>query len=111
MIVLNVIKYALILVGKIEVYRYFPVFMHPNHIDQFHHDTPDEVLELKERFCRLWNALNSLPPAQGRRVDACIILGKSFSEVALAEGVDESAVRRAVERGLENMKKFLKNSR
>ena len=50
-------------------------------------------------------------PAQGRRVDACIILGKSFSEVALAEGVDESAVRRAVERGLENMKKFLKNSR
>ena len=23
--------------------------------------TPDEVLELKERFCRLWNALNSLP--------------------------------------------------
>lgn len=73
--------------------------------------TPDEVLELKERFCRLWNALNSLPPAQGRRVDACIILSKSFSEVALAEGVDESAVRRAVERGLENMKKFLKNSR
>ncbi len=76
-----------------------------------HELTPDEVLELKERFCRLWNALNSLPPAQGRRVDACIILGKSFSEVALAEGVDESAVRRAVERGLENMKKFLKNSR
>lgn len=32
--------------------------------------TPDEVLELKERFCRLWNALNSLPPAQGRRVNA-----------------------------------------
>lgn len=76
-----------------------------------HKPTPDEVLELKERFCRLWNALNSLPPAQGRRVDACVILGKSFSEVALAEGVDESAVRRAVERGLENMKKFLKNSR
>ena len=38
-----------------------------------HEPTPDEVLELKERFCRLWNALNSLPPAQGRRVDACII--------------------------------------
>ena len=76
-----------------------------------HESTPDEVLELKERFCRLWNALNNLPPAQGRRVDACVILGKSFSEVALSEGVDESAVRRAVERGLENMKKFLKNSR
>ena len=76
-----------------------------------HEPTPQELLERMELFCRLWNALNSLPPAQGRRVDACIILGKSFSEVALAEGVDESAVRRAVERGLENMKKFLKNSR
>ena len=55
-----------------------------------------KVLELKERFCRLWNALNSLPLAQGRRVDACVILGKSYSEAALAEDVDESAVRRAV---------------
>ena len=27
-----------------------------------HEPTPDEVLERKERFCRLWNALNSLPP-------------------------------------------------
>ena len=41
-----------------------------------HELTPDEVLELKERFCRLWNALNSLPEIQGRRVDACIILCK-----------------------------------
>lgn len=73
-----------------------------------HEPIPDEVLELKERFCRLWNAPNSLPPAQGRRADTCIILIRSFSEVALAEGVDESTVRRAVERGLENMKKFLK---
>ena len=35
-----------------------------------HELTPDEVLELKERFIRLWNALNSLPETQGRRVDA-----------------------------------------
>jgi len=45
-IVLNVIKYALILVGKIEVHRYFPVFMHPNHIDQFHHDTAIKGLDI-----------------------------------------------------------------
>ena len=76
-----------------------------------HEPSPQELMDRKELFFRLWNALNSLPELQGRRVDACVILGKSFSEVALAEGVDESAVRRAVERGLENMKKFLKNSR
>ena len=76
-----------------------------------HEPTPQELLERMELFIRLWNALNSLPEAQGRRVDACVILGKTYSEVAEAEGVHESAVRRAVERGLENMKKFLKNSR
>ena len=110
MIVLNVIKYALILVGKIEVYRYFPVFMHPNHIDQFHHDTPDEVLELKERFCRLWNALNSLPETQGRRVDAHFILGMTYREIAKAEGVDKSAVRRSVLSGIAQMKKYLRKN-
>lgn len=76
-----------------------------------HEPTPQELLERMERFCLLWNALNSLPEAQGRRVDACVILGKSYSEVAKAEGVHESAVRRAVERGLENMKKYLRNAR
>ena len=43
-----------------------------------------------------------------RMVDACVILGKSYSEVARAEGVHESAVRRSVERGLEKMKQYLK---
>lgn len=31
------------------------------------------------------------------------------AEVAAAEGVNESAVRHAVERGLKNMKNYLKN--
>ena len=35
-----------------------------------HEPTPQEVLELKERFIRLWNALNSLPEIQGRQTDA-----------------------------------------
>ena len=51
-----------------------------------HEPTPQELLERMERFCLLWNALNSLPEAQGRRVDACVILGKSYSEVAKVEG-------------------------
>ena len=70
--------------------------------------TPQELLERMERFCDLWNALNTLHETQGRRVDACVILGKSYSEVARAVGVHESAVRRSVERGLEKMKQYLK---
>lgn len=67
--------------------------------------TPQELLERKETFCRLCRALNSLPEAQGRRIDACIILGKSVKEVAEAEGVSVRAVQDAIKRGLENMRK------
>ncbi len=69
--------------------------------------TPQERLERMERFERLCRALNSLPEAQGWRIDACIILGKSMTEVAENKGVDESAVRRSIERGLRSMKKYL----
>ena len=68
--------------------------------------TPQELLERMERFCALWNALNTLPEIQGRRVDACIILGKSYREVAQAEGVNESSVRESVKSGLKNMKEY-----
>ena len=67
--------------------------------------TPQELLERMEHFCDLWNALNTLPETQGRRVDACVILGRSYREVALEEGVNESSVRESVKAGLENMKK------
>lgn len=76
-----------------------------------HEPTPQELLERLEIFVRLWNALNSLPETQGRRVDACILLGKTFSEVAIAEGVRESSIRRSVKCGLKNMRSYLKNNR
>ena len=70
-----------------------------------HEPTPQELLERKEQFIRLWNALNSLPELQGRRIDAHLILGLSIKEIALAEGVHEESVRQSIKRGLERMKK------
>ena len=75
-----------------------------------HELTPDEVLEFKERFCRLWNALNSLPEIQGRRVDAHFILGMTYREIAQTEGVDKSSVRESVLSGLKSMKKYLQKN-
>ena len=75
-----------------------------------HEPTPQEVLELKERFIRLWNALNSLPEIQGRRVDAHLILGKSYRQIAREEGVDKSAVRCSVKSGIKRMKKYLQKN-
>jgi len=70
-----------------------------------HEPTPQELLERMETFLRLWNALNSLPEIQGRRIDTHIILGKSIKEIAEAEGVHEESIRQSVKRGLERMKK------
>lgn len=75
-----------------------------------HEPTPQELLERKERFYHLWNALNSLPEIQGRRVDAHLILGKSYREIAREEGVDKSAVRNSVLCGIEAMKKYLRKN-
>ncbi|MBQ3211619.1 MAG: sigma-70 family RNA polymerase sigma factor [Oscillospiraceae bacterium] len=70
--------------------------------------TPQELIERMEMFYYLWNALNSLPETQGRRVDACIILGASYREQARIEGVGKSSIRMSVLYGLENMRKYLK---
>jgi len=54
-------------------------------------------------------ALNSLPEAQGKRMDAYYILGKSQFEIAQLEGVSESAVQSSIRKGIANMKIFMKN--
>ena len=75
-----------------------------------HEPSPQELLDRKEMFFRLWNALNSLPELQGRRVDAHLILGKSYREIAREEGVDKSAVRCSVLCGIKRMKKYLREN-
>ena len=75
-----------------------------------HEPTPQELLDRVELFVRLWNALNSLPEIQGRRVDAHLILGKSIRQIAREEGVSKSAVRDSIHGGLESMKKYLREN-
>lgn len=70
--------------------------------------SPEAVLDLMERHCRLCRALNELPELQGRRVEAHYLLGKSVQEIAKEEGVGERNVRKSIQRELDEMKKFLK---
>ena len=58
-----------------------------------HEPTPQELLERMDQFCTLWNALNTLPEIQGRRVD----------------GVSVAAVHKSIQQGLKSMKKYLQN--
>ena len=73
-----------------------------------HEPSPQELLDRKELFFRLWNALNSLPEVQGVRVEAHLILGKSYRQIAREQGVDKSAVRHSVKSGKAAMRKYLK---
>ena len=43
-------------------------------------------------------------------VDAHFILGMTYREIAKAEGVDKSAVRRSVLSGIAQMKKYLRKN-
>ena len=72
--------------------------------------SPCELYEHKLTMEQLSAALCSLPGRQGHRVYAYYILGVSQKEIAKAEGVSESAVCKAIERGLKNMEKILKVS-
>ncbi len=75
-----------------------------------HEPTPQELLERMELFYHLWNALNTLPEVQGRRVDAHFMLGMTYREISRAEGVNRNAVRSSVLCGLAGMKKYLKEN-
>jgi RNA polymerase sigma-70 factor (ECF subfamily) len=71
-------------------------------------NSPEAVLEMMERHCRLCRALNSLPDKQGRRIEAHYLIGQSQKAIAEAEGVSQKAVGKAIEKGLEAMKKYLR---
>ena len=75
-----------------------------------HEPSPQELMDRKELFFRLWNSLNSLPEIQGRRVEAQLISSKSFWQIGREEGVDKSAVRRSIRSGIKRMKKYLREN-
>ena len=72
--------------------------------------SPCEIYERKVTMQELYAAISSLPGKQAKRIYAHFVLGMSKTDIARAEGVDEKVVRLAIERGLRNMEKFLKNN-
>ena len=73
-------------------------------------NNPAALLERKELYCHLCQALNSLPEIQGRRIEACFLRGINRKEIAEMEGVSNGSVSTSIRRGLAAMKKCLENS-
>ena len=71
--------------------------------------SPHELYERKISMQELHAAISSLPDKQAKRIYAHFILGMTKKDIARAEGVDEKVVRVAIERGLKNLEKYLKN--
>ena len=69
--------------------------------------TPEELLEEKQQREHLYAAVMALPEKQAKRLYAHVYLGMTPVEIAHAEGVDPSCVRRSIRNGLKRLaKKF-----
>ena len=73
-------------------------------------EQPDEALERMELERLLKEALAQLTETQRRRLLASVLNDESNQRIAALESVDESAVRRSIQRGLAALKKILRKS-
>ena len=71
--------------------------------------TPYEIYERKVTMEQLHAAISALPDKQAKRIYAHYFMGMSKSDIAKSEGVGESAIRDSIDRGLQNIEKFLNN--
>ena len=71
-------------------------------------EQPDEALERMELERLLKEALAQLTETQRRRLLASVLNDENNQRIAALESVDESAVRRSIQRGLAALKKLLK---
>lgn len=69
--------------------------------------SPEDLVLREELFYELWNALNSLPELQGKRVEACVLKSVSYREQGRRERVNASSISEAVKKGLATMRKYL----
>lgn len=73
-----------------------------------HRLTPEEILEQKQLREELYAAVMELPEMQAKRIYAHFYLGMTPIEIAQAENVDASCVRRSIRNGLKRLAKKLR---
>lgn len=72
--------------------------------------TPEELYERKVSMEQLYAAIATLPDKQAKRIYAHFFLGMSKTAIAKAEGVNESAIRKSLDRALRDIEIFLKKT-
>lgn len=69
--------------------------------------SPEEIFERKLSRRELYEAINSLPEKQAKRIYAYFFLGISKAEIARIEGVNKSTVSRSIDQALKKIENFL----
>ena len=67
-------------------------------------ETPEQILLRRERTDAVWRAFSTLEQVQQRRIYANVVMGIKKVQIAILENVDESAVRKAIKRGIKRMR-------
>ena len=82
-----------------------------DYTDEVMDKTTDPLEILLDKFAKekLQEALDTLSQKQRERIYSHYILGLSKAEIARSEGLAENAVKDSIQRGLKNIKKYLKN--
>lgn len=68
--------------------------------------TPAEIFEKRQMNELLYKGLATLPEKQRQRIYAHFFLGMSKADIAKAESTDPSSVRKSINRGLRQLKKY-----
>lgn len=66
--------------------------------------TPEQILLQREMTDAVWRAFSTLEQVQQRRIYANVVMGIKKVQIAILENVDESAVRKAIKRGIKRMR-------
>ena len=67
---------------------------------------PAEIWEQRQMTELIYKGLSKLPVKQRQRIYAHFFLGMSKTDIARAEGTDASSVRKSINRGLHQLKKY-----
>ena len=70
---------------------------------------PDDAFEKKVMQAYLYQAITQLSDKQASRLFSHFFLGQSYSVIARAEGVSETAIRASVEQGVRKLRYYLTN--
>ena len=68
---------------------------------------PAEIWEQRQMTELIYKGLSKLPVKQRQRIYAHFFLGMSKADIARAEGTDASSVRKSINRGLHQLKKYV----